>query len=161
MATTAPLVEVASQPRFAKVSSAGLILPFSATDWVAVYDSVQQLTFTRHRLPGGERNWSGAKSAAQKLDLCGFTDWRLGELQEWQRAFDYTRADFALDPAFFTIADDEYWTWTGMKYARASGDAWLVLLRSGGCDWSDQGDRAHVRAVRAGQLSWPSVSEAA
>ncbi len=146
--------------RLIKVSAEGLLLPDDATDWVAVYDSVQQLTFTRHAIPGGARTWSKAKDAVAKLDLCGWTDWRLGELVEWHRLFDYTRTDFALDPAFFSIADDEYWSWTGTPYARASGYAWCVGLHFGGSYWNGQDDRYHVRAVRASQLSWPSEQAA-
>jgi hypothetical protein len=148
-------------PRLTKVSAAGLLLPDDAPDWVAAYDSLQQLTFMRREAAGGAMRWEAANSAASAVDLCGWAgQWRLPTRLEYQLLIDDTRCNPAVDPRFFGA--ESSWEWTGTAYAGSpSGYAWCVDLCSGYSSWNDQYYHYHVRAVRAGQLSWPLDSVAA
>lgn len=147
----------APAPRFTKVSSEGLLLPSDATDWVAVYDAAQALTWTRRSLPGGVRTWKKAKAASEALTLCGWHgQWRLATRLEWAHLIDDSRVGPAIDPDFFTVEKNEYWCWTGTECA-PSGCAWVVYLNGGNSGRYDVGDRLRVRAVRAGQSFGLSV----
>jgi hypothetical protein len=137
--------------RLHKVSDAGLLLPPDATEWVAVYDSDAQLTWTRDALPCGAVTWKKAKPAAEKLALCGFSDWRLASRFEWAHLIDDQRCAPAIDTDFFTIDDPYQWCWTGTECAPA-GYAWIVNLGYGYSNRYGQTYHSHVRAVRAGQL---------
>ena len=57
--------------------------------------------------------WVDALEGCERLDFAGRTDWRLPPVRELALLVDFTRADPALDPAFFplTTGDDE-WTST-------------------------------------------------
>lgn len=145
-------------PRFLKVSAAGLLLPAGSTEHhVAVYDTLQQLTFTAAPLKDGERlTWKQAEKAATALDLCGRKgEWRLPSRMELLQIIDHDRAYPAVDPEFFTGPYD--WTWTSTLWAGSSDGAWVVSFVYGHSGWNGRSTDGHVRAVCSGQ--WPRSSD--
>lgn len=143
--------------RLIKVSSAGELLPADAADWVAVYHPERELTWTRDVLDCGAVPWKRAVEAASAVTLCGWTDWRVPSHIDYAYLIDNDRYGPVLDTGYFTVADRYQWEWTGTA-CKPSGYARCVLLSYGDSGINHQNDRHHVRAVRAGQLSRPSVA---
>jgi hypothetical protein len=146
----------AALPRLIKVSAEGLLLPADAADWVAVYQPERQLTWTRD-VVGSKRTWSKAVKAAGEVGLCGWQGgWRAPSRLDYAHLIDDALYGPTIDTAFFTVADRYQWEWTGTECA-PSGYAWFVNLAGGGSYRDYVVLRGHVRAVRAGQLSWHSA----
>lgn len=135
--------------RFTKVSSAGALLPMSATEWEGVYDATTGLIWGRAVLPG-EANWQDSLKKAAAATLCGAPA-RAPTIQERPSIVDYERADPALDTDFFKN-DGFVWEWTSTPAKSPSGLAWFVSLGYGGSYRDGQSYLNFVRAVRAGQL---------
>lgn len=136
-------------PRFINLSAAGKPVAEGA-DWVAVYDTLTQLTWTRQVLDCGAVPHEKAMAAASAVRLFGYSDWRAPTIQEQLSIIDYTRYDPALDTAHFDGPADWCWTSTVAKYP--SGYAWSVDLDDGNSFRDFQAFHFLVRAVRAGQL---------
>lgn len=136
-------------PRFTKLGAAGRAVPDSATDWVAVYDSRENLTWTRSVLDCGEVDHADALKSARAVRLFGATDWDAPTIQQQLSIIDYERFDPAIDTTYFDGPTG--WCWTKTLAKSPSECAWFVGLDAG---YSGRGHRsvhARVRAVRAGQ----------
>jgi hypothetical protein len=121
-------------------------------DHVAVYDSLQDLIFTKAKLPG-VASWEDSKKKCENFRLFGRTDWRAQSVQERVAIADYTKRDPAIDTQHF--AKESGWEWTGNVLVNAdsspSGFAWYVFLGGGYAYWYSQSFRFGVRAVCPGQ----------
>jgi hypothetical protein len=136
--------------RFTKIGADGAKLPDDATEWVAALDNTTQLIWTVNET--ARQTWKKAQAAVKKLDIAGFTDWRLPTIEELFLLADRTRHSPAIDTAFFPDCKSE-WYWTSTPSAYSPGVyAWFVLFSYGGAYWLDQGNGAFVRAVRASQF---------
>lgn len=147
-ASAAPQTRDAGTPRFINLGADGRPAAAGA-DWVAVYDTLTRLTWTRQVLDCGEVTHEAAMAAARDVRLFGHDDWRVPTIQEQLSIIDYTRCDPAVDTAHFD--GPAGWCWTSTLAAAPAGCAWGVGLGSGGSYRYYQSFRFHVRAVRAGQ----------
>jgi hypothetical protein len=65
---------------------------------------------------GVARDWAGALSYAENLELAGHTDWYLPDVKELQSIVDYSRNNPALNTAFLEMSDPEGWFWSSTTY---------------------------------------------
>jgi hypothetical protein len=137
------------RPRFTKIDLHGQYVADSVTDWVAVYDSAHDLTWTRKVLDCGAVPWADAMKAAGNMRLFGKSDWRAPTIREQLSIVDYERYEPALDTAYFD--GDHGWSWTSTLAKSPSVFAWVVYLGDGYSLRAPQSNHAFVRAVRAGQ----------
>lgn len=119
---------------------------------VAVYDSLQDLIFTKAKLPG-EANHADSLKKCKDLRLFGRTDWRAPSAHERFAIADVTKRDPAIDTKHF--AKESGTEWTADVFVNADGspsdDAWYVGLGGGLVNWYSQSYLCGVRAVCAGQ----------
>ncbi len=148
-ATPAARPVAASGPRYVNLGADGNPVAVGDPDWVAVYDTQTQLTWTRQCLDCGPVTHADALAAASAVRLFGRDDWRAPTIQEQLSIIDYTRCDPALDTTHFDGPAD--WCWTSTIAAAPAGCAWYVFLYDGFSSRDFRSDRLRVRAVRAGQ----------
>lgn len=123
---------------------------FTAPDEDCVLDASTGLMWSRENVPGGRMSWAKAKEACAKLELGGFSDWRLPTIQELLTLVDYERHEPAINTDFF--ACESSWYWTSTPAHSSPGDcAWYVYFNYGASDWSNQDYDFLVRAVRSSQ----------
>ncbi len=158
-ANETPVVRAAPAPqideRFTRLGKDGRPTMDAQDDWVAVYDSKTNLTWTRRVLDCGAKPWADALKAASQVRLFGKDDWRAPTIEEQLSIIDYTRCDPAVDTSFFD--GDAGWCWTSTPAASPAGYAWGVNLDFGDSLRGYQADDNHVRAVRSGQQLGLSV----
>jgi hypothetical protein len=106
-APSSEILEIASQlcsneeaPVF-EFSSGGTAPRFAAIDGM-VGDNQKDLLWSANDI-GERHDWAAAQKAVAKLDLGGFTDWRLPTIQELLTLVDYGRSSPAIDPIFSTL----------------------------------------------------------
>jgi hypothetical protein len=136
--------------RFTKVGADGAKLADDAAEWVAVLDNRTSLVWTvKETKPMA---WKKAHAAVAKLDIAGFTDWRLPTVEELFLLADRTKYSPAIDTAFFPDCKSD-WYWTSTPAASSPGDcAWYVNFGLGDAYWNVRGGNLPVRAVRASQF---------
>jgi hypothetical protein len=98
--------------------------------------------------------WEEALSYCETLELAGYDDWRLPNINELQSITDYEKAVSANDPAidtgFFPNAvPDIYWSAT--TYIDHTEGAWTVSFGSGIVSIYTKSIGHYVRVVRGGQ----------
>lgn len=148
-------------PRFVKVSSAGLLLPDTATDWEGVYVPAGQITLPRRLLLPGTGNWQWVLDQCAGVRACGFTDWQaISRLEFCNHLVDPERVGPCVDTGFFTVDDPYAWAWTRDECA-PRGCAFNVDLYYGYVNRDRQSFHYSALPCRPGQLSWPSVGLAA
>ena len=131
---------------FTKISAQGVDLPADATEWVAVRDEQTKLIWSATEQKKSLK-WAEAKTAADKLDLCGWS-WRLPTVEELFLLADRTRARPAIDTEFFPKCKSD-WYWTSTLDAESpSGYAWFVDFYGGYSRRFDQDSECFVCAVR-------------
>jgi len=89
-----------------------------------------------------------AVEACAKLDLAGFTDWRLPTVEELFPLADRSRFRPAIDTDFFPTCKSD-WYWTSSPAASAPDCAWLVRFYGGHACLLNRYNRCAVRAVRS------------
>ena len=149
-AAAPPTIARSVLPRFTKIGESGEKLPDSATEWVAVYDSLHDLTWTRGNVGTKRLNWKAAGEACEALELAGGDGWHLPTVPELLSLVDYSRAEPAIDTTVF--ACESNWYWSSTLYAGSpSVCAWNVYFNGGNSVRGSQSYEGFVRAVRAGQ----------
>ena len=89
-------------------------------------------------------NWQQAVDYCNKLNLGGYSDWRLPTRNELQTLVDYGRQDPAT-----TFPETKTWAyWSSTTGADYAGAAWFVYFEDGTVDGEDKAFFNNVRAVR-------------
>ena len=101
------------------------------------------------------KNWEEALTYAESLDLAGYDDWRLPNINELQSIVDYTKNNPAIDTDFFPVQPgNDHWHWsstTQLSSGGASTSAWRLSLGTGSSTPRIKTNSYYVRAVRGGQ----------
>lgn len=123
-----------------------------------VTDSLTGLMWARNgNLAGGTRTWQGALDYAAALDsgggLCGYSDWRLPNVNELESLVNAEQANSAIwlnDQGFTNVQAN--WYWSSSSNASYTTLAWTVYMRYGYVDSLNKSDYSYyVWPVRAGQ----------
>ena len=96
--------------------------------------------------------WVNALTAADNLTLCGFSDWRLPNLNELESLVNSeaaNQATFLNDQGFTGVQADYYWS--SSSYAGNTADAWFVDMFGSNVRAISKTHSYHVWPVRAGQ----------
>jgi hypothetical protein len=96
--------------------------------------------------------WANALTTANNLTLCGFTDWRLPNVNELESLVNSEVADqagFLNARGFSSVQADNYWsssTYVGIAFV-----AWYVGMGFGDTNAGNKANSYYVWPVRAGQ----------
>lgn len=118
-----------------------------------VTDSLTGLMWTRNaNLPAGWQAWQQALDYANNLTLCGFSDWRLPNINELESLMNSEAANQAtfLNTQGFNNVQALYY-WSSSSYAGSAASAWLVGTSNGGVIATSKSGNYYVWPVRAGQ----------
>lgn len=120
-----------------------------------VTDTSTGLTWQKATAPG-TYTWKEALAYCESLNLAGYTDWRLPNINELNSLVYYSRFRPAIDPVLVSSTrSDLYWSSTTNTYY--TDNAELISFEDGKSDHGDTNrgngkeEPAYVRAVRAGQ----------
>lgn len=98
------------------------------------------------------RTWADALTYAEGLTLCGFSDWRLPNVNELESLVNMDVADqaAALNASGFSdVIADFYWSST--SFAGVPDNAWILVMNGGGMVLAAKAATGFVWPVRAGQ----------
>ena len=163
---------------FTKLDSNGNPLAASATEWSCVQDNVTGLIWEVKTDDNSERDkdntyrWGGltaigrdssnregdyyddwnnlVNTANSGNGLCGFTDWRVPDIEELRSIVDYSRTNPSIDVDYFPNTHSTRY-WSASPIADFSDVAWRLYFGYGDDGYYFRGDNLHVRLVRSGQ----------
>jgi len=95
-----------------------------------VTDTLTGLMWAKNaNLPGGYRTWYQAVDDCNNLNLCGYTDWRLPNVNELESLINANEPNSAtwLNGQGFTNVQASYY-WSSTTYAGYPGYAWIVYM---------------------------------
>jgi hypothetical protein len=99
----------------------------------------------------GQMNWESALSYCENLELAGYDDWRLPNINELQSLVDYSNWDPAIDIVAFPTTES-FWYWSSTTHSRETKGTWGVYFGHGGVVYlSNKSNSYYMRAVRSGQ----------
>jgi len=98
------------------------------------------------------RTWTGALADTNDLTLCGFSDWRLPNVNELESLVNSEAASPAtfLNTQGFTDVEADFY-WSSSSYAGNAAFAWFVSMVDGLVGVDPKSDSLYVWPVRAGQ----------
>jgi hypothetical protein len=98
---------------------------------------------------GTGRTWEQANAYCDNLELDGYTDWRLPEIEALRTIVDYARFNPALSSIFDPRRSHGYWS--SNTYVSIPDDAWAVGFYYGEVYAPGKtGNDVYVRCVRSG-----------
>lgn len=104
----------------------------ASTDGYCVTDNLTGLMWVRSP-DSVTRTWQQAIDYANGLSLCGYTDWRLSNVNELEsliNAEQFNSATWLNTQGFSNVQSDYYWSSTSVAYYTSY--AWVVVMRGGG-----------------------------
>ena len=122
-----------------------------------VTDNLTGLMWTKDgNLPNGTRNWQGALDYVASINsgagLCGYTDWRLPDINELESLVNAEVPNTAVwlnGEGFVNVQSANYWSSTTL--ARSALGAWFVSMWYGSVEIAGKDYGAYVWPVRSGQ----------
>lgn len=91
-------------------------------------------------------NWESALAYCEGLNLGGYTDWRLPNVQELMSILSYDEFNPSIDTSVFDSTSSLYWSAT--TYEESTDYAWSVDFYSGGTTWQGKIYSFCTRCVR-------------
>jgi len=91
-------------------------------------------------------NWNDGKDYCKNLNLGGYTNWRLPNIDELMSISDKTRYKPAIKKIFKNNRND--WYWTSTAFSGDLSSAWIVGFKNGYDASHDIMDKNFVRCVK-------------
>lgn len=104
------------------------------------------------RAPGSiPVTWADALTGANDLTLCGFSDWRLPNVNELESLVnsEIRPGVFLNTQGFSGIQADLYWS--SSSHVGSTADAWVVSMHDGNVSANNKSDSFYAWSVRAGK----------
>lgn len=123
-----------------------------STDGYCVTDNLTGLMWVRS--PDSlTRTWQQALDYANGLTLCGYTDWRLPNVNELERLVHAGQSNSAtwLNTQGFSNVQSNYY-WSSTSSANSTNYAWVVNMWGGNMYNSNKSNSSYVWPVRSGQV---------
>lgn len=95
------------------------------------------------------KTWQEAIDYCKQLELGGYKDWRLPDIDELFQLADKSRYNPAIDPIFSGTIP--YYYWSSRSYENNTSNAWNVNFNYGTVFIFNKSNNFYVRAVRGGQ----------
>jgi hypothetical protein len=118
-----------------------------------VTDKLTGLMWSRSgNLPNGIKSWSNAVSYSANLVLCGYSDWRLPDINELESLVNLDVASPATwlnTQGFSSVLSSVYWSATTQATDTTNG--WYVVMSDGEVSANGKGLSYYVWPVRSGQ----------
>ncbi len=134
--------------RAVRSGQSGLLDDFIINGDGTITDPNTELMWQEQTAPG-TYTWQEALAYSEGLNLGGYSDWRLPNINELRTLVDYTRWGPAIGSV---LAETVAWRyWSSSTYANFTHIAWVVNFGSGHDNVYDKTDIMYVRAVRGGQ----------
>jgi len=122
-----------------------------------VTDSLTGLMWSKDgNLPVGSKTWQQSLDYVASINsgggLCGYTDWRLPNVNELLSLVNFGQSNTAtwLNTQGFLNVQAGYY-WSSSAYAGATNNAWRVYMWDGSVGADGKGNSNYVWPVRAGQ----------
>ncbi|MEA2020064.1 MAG: DUF1566 domain-containing protein [Campylobacterota bacterium] len=93
--------------------------------------------------------WENAISYCENLDLAGYTNWKLPNINELKTIVDDTIYSPSIYSEFKNTVSSDYWSST--TNASITSHAWTVYINVGATYYDDKTYFKYVRCVRSGQ----------
>ncbi len=130
-----------------------------------VTDNLTGLMWSKNgNLPNGTRNWQGALNYVASINsgsgLCGYKDWRLPNVNEFEslvNAGEANSATWLISQGFVNVESVIHWTSTTL--ANDTGSTLVVGVWGGGVSYGPKSNLYYVWPVRSGQSGAPTPSE--
>ncbi|MBI5048403.1 MAG: DUF1566 domain-containing protein [Deltaproteobacteria bacterium] len=119
--------------------------------WLCVTDNLTGLMWVKAP-DSTTQTWENALNYANNLTLCGYSDWRLpnvNELESLRNAEQNNTATWLNTQGFSNVPAGNYWSST--TYAGSTTSAWRVSMWYGYMSGTDKTSTFYVWPVRAGQ----------
>ena len=143
--------------------STGAQASLTSSGPLTVYDSGQNLTWTKDANLNGQMNWATAKAWAENLDYAGYTDWVLPTITQLANQFSTNLGEpagksiTAIDGhnANYALFDNvqSYVYWSGSEYAPNPNYAWYFGTYNGSQGYGSKGNQLYAWAVRPGDVA--------
>mgnify|MGYP001616241930 CR=1 FL=1 len=119
-----------------------------------VTDNLTGLMWTKNGNFAGQMDWYSAVDYANNLTLCGYSDWRLPNVNELESLVNADESDTAAwlnTQGFYNVQSYNYWSSTSTYYTFG---AWVVGMGYGHVSYFGKGYNPYVWPVRSGELGW-------
>jgi YVTN family beta-propeller protein len=130
-----------------------------------VTDNLTGLMWSKNgNLPNGTRNWQGALNYVASINsgsgLCGYKDWRLPNINEFEslvNAGEANSATWLISQGFSNVESVIHWTSTTLAHDTTS--TLVVGVWGGGVSYGPKSNLYYVWPVRSGQFGTSAPSE--
>jgi len=135
------IAKVQGEARYTRDSTKQIVLDASTNlIWQDTPDTVSETA---------KKTWSEAVDSCQQLDLAGYDDWRLPNLNELNSITDKTTYGPAMDKEFQNRASVKFWSSTTEDANDSNG--WYSYFWCGCNDVQDKTEKDNVRCVRSAE----------
>jgi hypothetical protein len=118
---------------------------FYATGQHTVLDRATGLVWQKECVTS--KTWQGALTYCEELDLGGYGDWRLPNINELRSLVNYAKVSPASD---FPGIPTDYFFWSSSSYVDNASSAWYVGFNIGNVSHDNRTNTYDVRCVRGG-----------
>jgi len=144
---------------FTKLDSNGNVLPITANSWSCLIDnntgSVWEVKTTDGGLRDGSKTYTYSNALTyvnnvNSLNLCGYNDWRLPDVNELLSIIDFSVRDPAIDTQFFPNTNAIYpsYYWSGRERSANTSQVYAIQFMTGATITSSKTQTYFVRLIR-------------
>jgi len=138
---------------YTKLDSSGNSLPSDSTNHVCVRDNRSGLTWEVKTSINKYLKYTYSEAfdyadQVKQANLCGYSDWRIPDIDELITLVDYGNYSSAIKTSYFANTNSSKY-WTGSLNAKYSQNALNIHFHDGDLDYSNTSNSRYVRLVRS------------